>query len=146
MQILQNIHSIFATMAQQEHNVIDNACGAVARIMYAHCNKIPLEQIFPNFLAALPLREDYQENEPVFNCILFLFGSGNAVAGKYIKQIFSLFGRVIGPRAVGGVNSTLQAQIIQQLQQFKMVFADQFSQVVNSLTADEKQAILSSLQ
>lgn len=55
----------------------DNASGAVARLITAHSEAVPLEQVLPVFLNALPLKADFAENEPVFNCLFHLFRSNN---------------------------------------------------------------------
>ena len=52
---------------------VDNAVAAVARmIMYGPAGGIPLGQVLPVMLAALPLETDFTENDTVYNCLLGL--------------------------------------------------------------------------
>ena len=52
---------------------VDNAVAAVARmIMYGPSGGIPLGQVLPVMLAALPLETDFTENDTVYNCLLGL--------------------------------------------------------------------------
>jgi hypothetical protein len=66
-------------------NTTDNAAGAVARMIIAHPEAVPLDQVLPVFINALPLKADYEENQPVFECIFKLFGANNA----YVSSSFS---------------------------------------------------------
>ena len=51
----------------------DNAVAAVARmIMHGPSSGIPLGQVLPVMLAALPLETDFSENETVYTCLLGL--------------------------------------------------------------------------
>ena len=48
---------------------LDNACGCVCRMIMAHPDKVPIADILPVLIDLLPLKEDYEENEPIFTCI-----------------------------------------------------------------------------
>jgi hypothetical protein len=48
---------------------LDNACGCVCRMIMAHQDKVPVDDILPVLVDLLPLKEDYEENEPIFECI-----------------------------------------------------------------------------
>ena len=65
---LQALHPLFAS---PDPTVIDNACGAVARIIttFPASPNVPIEYILPTLLPALPLRKDHQEDEPVWRCV-----------------------------------------------------------------------------
>jgi hypothetical protein len=54
-------------------NARDNAAGAVARIILKDCDVVPLDQVLPVLLEALPLKNDFIENRVVFRCIFHLF-------------------------------------------------------------------------
>lgn len=72
-QVLQKLHGLFVNNAYV--NTIDNACGAVSRIIVTNPSSVPLPQVLPALFSALPLKIDYAENKAVFNCIFFLFGT-----------------------------------------------------------------------
>ncbi|KAF7423065.1 hypothetical protein PC9H_010259 [Pleurotus ostreatus] len=47
-------------------NARDNAAGAIGRTIIRNTAAIPLGQVLPVFIDALPLKNDYLENRPVF--------------------------------------------------------------------------------
>ncbi|XP_054850863.1 importin-4 isoform X2 [Eublepharis macularius] len=61
-------------IAQEQNNrVADNVCGAVARMVMANPGGVPIGQVFPVLLRALPLKEDFEEYKTVFRCISFIY-------------------------------------------------------------------------
>ena len=48
---------------------LDNAAGCVCRMIMAHQDKVPIDDILPVLVDLLPLKEDYEENKPIFECI-----------------------------------------------------------------------------
>ena len=73
--ILSVLHPLFEN--QSFPGTTDNASGAVARLILAHPNAVPLDQVLPVFLNALPLKSDFAENEPVFESLFYLFRANN---------------------------------------------------------------------
>ena len=60
---------------------VDNAAAAVARIiMFCPPTYVPLGQVLPVLLSALPLKTDMTENETVYNCLLGLWNMMNVNA------------------------------------------------------------------
>ncbi len=47
----------------------DNASGCVCRMIMAHSDKVPIDDIMPVLVDLLPLKEDYEENAPIYECI-----------------------------------------------------------------------------
>lgn len=50
----------------------DNAAGCVSRMIMKHQDRVPIEAVLPALVELLPLKEDFEENEPVFKMILGL--------------------------------------------------------------------------
>lgn len=75
MAILQGLHPLFTQQPTPE--VMDNACGAVSRMIMAAPAQLPLDKVFPVLLTALPLKKDFVENETVFKMLLSLFRVNN---------------------------------------------------------------------
>ncbi|KAL7577307.1 hypothetical protein ACA910_002046 [Epithemia clementina (nom. ined.)] len=48
---------------------VDNSAAAVARMIMASPESVPLDQVFPVFLRALPLKMDMTENTTVYQCL-----------------------------------------------------------------------------
>jgi hypothetical protein len=89
--ILTALYPLFQN--QPVPNITDNAAGAVARLIMANPNALPLDQVLPVFVSVLPLKADFAENEPVFNCLFSLFRANNPVVSPsfYITHIYLLY-------------------------------------------------------
>lgn len=112
--ILQALHRLFilpsnATAAQQ--NAKDNAAGAVGRIIIRYANFIPLEQVLPVFLGALPLK-DHLENRPVFRALFQLFETHGTLLYPYLDQLLPVFGYVLDPSGKDQLGDDIRPQLI----------------------------------
>lgn len=61
-QLLQRIHPLLSDDAPA---VVDNACGAAARVLQAHAARLPVPQVLQVLLQHLPIRKDWEEVHPV---------------------------------------------------------------------------------
>lgn len=70
--ILQKLENILQT---KEAHCMDNAAGCVARLIMKHKDKVPVSEVLPALVNSgiLPLKQDYQENEPVWKMIVGLY-------------------------------------------------------------------------
>ncbi|CAO3593935.1 unnamed protein product [Absidia cylindrospora] len=109
--ILSALHPLFQDQALV--NTTDNATGAVARLILAHPDAMPLDQVLPVFTGALPLKADFAENEPVFNCIFQLFRSNNAFVFAHIPQFLQVFTVVLSDEEQ--LTEATRAQLIELL-------------------------------
>ncbi|KAF9109142.1 hypothetical protein BGX27_007951 [Mortierella sp. AM989] len=91
--ILTALYPLF--QGQNLDNVTDNACGAVARMIMKHPNAVPVEQVLPVFIQALPLKRDYEENEPVYKLLFSLIRSQNAWVFANLAQILAIFAEIL---------------------------------------------------
>lgn len=57
---------------QQVARLLDNAAGCVSRMIMRHPGHVPVQQVLPSLVQLLPLREDYDENKPVYRMIVQL--------------------------------------------------------------------------
>lgn len=84
-QVLQALSQV---VTREEHaGVLDNVCGAIARLIIANSALIPLEQVLPVLVQKLPLREDFHENKAVFKSIQSLLTQNNEVLLKMLDRI-----------------------------------------------------------
>lgn len=70
--ILQKLESMLGV---KEARCMDNAAGCVARLIMKHKDKVPVSDVLPALVnsGVLPLKQDYQENEPVWKMIVGLY-------------------------------------------------------------------------
>ena len=77
-----------------------------------HPDVYPFFQVFPGILQCLPLKEDFDENHPVYSCIIELFSDQHSLIRQYLPQLLAVFSQVLPsgtlqegklPRGGGGV-------------------------------------------
>ncbi|CAG8438463.1 984_t:CDS:10 [Funneliformis caledonium] len=93
--ILSRLHPLFN--GKSELNVTDNACGAVCRMIIKCPQAIPIDQVLDVIMDTLPLKQDYEENEPVFKCIFYLFRANNSFVLNHIPDFLKIFAQVLSP-------------------------------------------------
>ena len=77
--------------------LLDNAAGCVGRMVKKAPQNVPLEDVLPRLVEILPLKEDFDENEPVFDMIVSLYQQGNGVVQGLTGQLMPVFEKVMGP-------------------------------------------------
>lgn len=80
--------------SEPDNAVRDNAAGAVARMIMAHPESIPLNQVLPVFLKVLPLKEDLEESMAVYSCICSLVLSSNSHILSLVPEMVNIFAQV----------------------------------------------------
>lgn len=96
-------------------NAKDNAAGAVGRLIVRNTAAIPLDQVLPVFIEALPLKNDYLENRPVFRAIFHLFRNNGSALLPYLDQLLQVFATVLDPNASDQVGDEIRAELISLL-------------------------------
>ena len=72
--ILSKLENLLHTTGAR---IQDNASGCVCRMIMAHEDRVPLNDILSVLVDLLPLKEDFEENGPVYRCIYQLCKSPN---------------------------------------------------------------------
>lgn len=72
LQAISPLFSIDPSRGESSAACVDNAVASVSRMIMASPNHVPLGQVLPVFLKALPLKTDMTENETVYTCLLGL--------------------------------------------------------------------------
>ena len=86
----------------QEARAKDNAAGCVSRMIMKHPDNVPMAQVVPALLDILPLRSDFDENEPVYETIIDL-----CKCALYETLSYYILASVPAPSALRLTNSTL---------------------------------------
>ena len=93
-QILQAISPLFnidSSKGDPSAACIDNAAAGVSRMIMASPTNVPMSQVLPVVLKALPLKNDMTENETIYKCLLGLLQMNNADAIAQKAEIRRIF-------------------------------------------------------
>ncbi|KAF9105739.1 hypothetical protein BGX29_011522 [Mortierella sp. GBA35] len=116
--LLTALYPLF--QGQDLSNVTDNACGAVARMIMKYPNVVPVEQVLPVFVQALPLKIDFEENEPVYKLLFSLIRSQNAWIFNNLPQLLAVFADVL-PRE-GELKPATRLEMLEIIKQLNQQF------------------------
>ncbi|KAH8816216.1 armadillo-type protein [Xylogone sp. PMI_703] len=94
--ILRKLEPLLHT---QVARTLDNACGCVSRMIMAHPDKVPIGDIMPVLVGLLPLKEDFEENKPIFECIAGLYHHQNPTIIELTPKLIPVFAHVLGEPA-----------------------------------------------
>jgi importin-4 len=111
--ILQPVFNVAPDAPQARLNARDNAVGAVARLIVRNTAAVPLEQVLPIFVDALPLKVDYLENRPVFRALFHLFRTNPSSLFPYMDRLLQVFAHVLDPSGPDQVGDEIRADLIQ---------------------------------
>ncbi|KAI1801966.1 ARM repeat-containing protein [Daldinia bambusicola] len=75
----------------------DNAAGCLCRMILAHPDQIPIADVLPALVDLLPLKEDYEENKPVYQCLHKLYVLSNPTVQELTPKLLNVFQQVLGP-------------------------------------------------
>ncbi|KAL0335221.1 UNVERIFIED_CONTAM: hypothetical protein Sradi_4734000 [Sesamum radiatum] len=98
--VLPRLYPLFGE-SEPDNAVRDNAAGAVARMIMAHPESIPLNQVdslhlagATCFAASASFERDYEESTSVYGCICNLVLSSNAQILSLVPQLVNIFAQV----------------------------------------------------
>ena len=92
-QILQLLEPLLQTELAR---TLDNASGCVSRMIMAHPDRVPISQVLPVLIDILPLKEDFEENKPIYECIVGLYQHGDATVQQLTQKLVPVFNHVLG--------------------------------------------------
>jgi importin-4 len=94
-QILAKLESILRIT---ECRCQDNGAGAVSRLILKHKDKVPVSQVLPALVDSgiLPLKDDYQENEPLWTMIVQLYRDQDETIMSLTPKLAPIMMSVLG--------------------------------------------------
>ncbi|KAG6821184.1 hypothetical protein H0H93_004004 [Arthromyces matolae] len=110
---LQPLFNVTPDSPAAKLNAKDNAAGAVARLIVRNTTAVPLDQVLPIFIDALPLKNDYLENRPVFRAIFHLFQTNGAALYPFLDRLLLVFAHVLDPSHAEQVGDDVRSDLIQ---------------------------------
>nr|KAJ3419498.1 hypothetical protein HK105_006877 [Polyrhizophydium stewartii] len=141
-QLLQLLHPFFKSTAKS--NLADNACGTVARMILRAPGAVPLDQVLPVFVEALPLKRDFVENESVIKCLLGLLDAQNAAAVALLPRIVHVFGQMLAPPAAQ-LRDADRSSLVGFMNSMRTHRAAEFEAIVAAMPADARDAVVRAL-
>ncbi|KAI8824519.1 armadillo-type protein [Fimicolochytrium jonesii] len=145
MQILQSLRPMFDTHGKIAGNLADNASGAVCRMIMKNPSLIPLDQVLPVVLDNLPLKKDYEENEPVYRCILHLVRTNNPLLLQNMPKLLNIFAQALSPPE-GQLKDNTRAEILELLTTLKTHHLESFQTMVAGMDPAHAQSLAVLLQ
>ncbi|KAK7030669.1 importin N-terminal domain-containing protein [Favolaschia claudopus] len=116
LQLLGALRPLFNVQPDSPANVMnarDNAAGAVARMIVRNVAAVPLDQVLPVIIAALPLRHDLLENRPIFRALFFLFRTNGAALHPYVGNLLPVFAHVLDPNVPDQLGDEIRGELVQ---------------------------------
>lgn len=123
----------------------DNALGAVARVLAGPgaAAALPLESMLPPMLAALPLREDLSEAEPVYGMLCGLLTGDQAQRlVALVPSIVAAFGCAL---AQVGLPAGAKANVARTLAALRVQYPAALEPLLAALPAEQQAALAAAL-
>jgi hypothetical protein len=101
-EIMKNLPAIFSKLeplldAQDQARLLDNTAGCVSRLISKYPSKIPIAEVLPRLVQLLPLREDYEENTPIYGMLVKLYQANEPTVQQLTPQLMPVFEKVLSP-------------------------------------------------
>jgi len=81
----------------KDARIKDNAAGCLCRMIMAHPDRVPISEVLPALVGLLPLKDDFEENSPVFQCIMKLYEAGEPTIQSLTPNLIPVFQSVLSP-------------------------------------------------
>ena len=81
---------IDVTLREDDRYVLDNICGAFARLILTKKSCIPMDKVFPILMKHLPLGEDFVENTTLLKCFVFLLKNKDEQFNHHLAQVLTV--------------------------------------------------------
>lgn len=111
--ILGKLESVLSAGPDTNPRILDNAAGCVARMVIAHADQLPLQDLLNALLGLLPLKEDYEENEPVFDMLVKLYQEQNQAVFSVTQRLVPVFAAVLAPQPEGQLKDETRQKVVE---------------------------------
>ncbi|KAF3761415.1 ARM repeat-containing protein [Cryphonectria parasitica EP155] len=75
----------------------DNATGCVCRMIISHPDRVPISDVLPVLVGLLPLKADFEENKPVYECLYKLYEANEPTVQSLTPKLIGVFEEVLSP-------------------------------------------------
>ncbi|KKK22692.1 hypothetical protein P175DRAFT_0497618 [Aspergillus ochraceoroseus IBT 24754] len=98
-EIVKEFPTILSRLEQCLHQDVsrlqDNATGCLSRMILRHRDNIPIKEVLPVLVSILPLKNDYEENDPLYRMICQMYKWEDATIRELTPQFLPIFQTVL---------------------------------------------------
>uniref|UniRef100_A0A6I8P8H9 Importin 4 n=2 Tax=Ornithorhynchus anatinus TaxID=9258 RepID=A0A6I8P8H9_ORNAN len=135
--------SLSSLLAHERHGrVLDNICGALARLLLSGLPGKPPHQVLPTLLRSLPLREDMEEWSTVSRCLCFLYRDRPQQVVETAPELLRVCSLVLGSDRLPQDSQAALRLLVTQLAQHH---ADHFQRALGSLPPEKARDLQAAL-
>jgi len=91
------LHKLEPMLQIKDARIKDNAAGCLCRMIMAHPDRVPISSVLPALVGLLPLKDDYEENTPVYQCLFKLYEAGEPTIQGLTPNLIPVFKAVLSP-------------------------------------------------
>lgn len=142
--ILQHLVAVSQSPKGNNARVMDNTCAAICRMILARPDAIPLDQVVPLVLQNLPLKEDVEEFQVVYNCITFLFANHQPLFLSQLHQVLRILAQDLSLGTKLPVE--LHPQVAKLLHELSTQHAATMQTASNGLSAEQLDVLQKMIQ
>ncbi|KAL2870734.1 putative importin beta-4 subunit [Aspergillus lucknowensis] len=98
-EIVKEFPTILSRLEQLFHQDVsrlqDNATGCLSRMILKHRDHVPVKEALPVLVTILPLKNDYEENDPLYRMICQMYKWEDATIRELTPQLIPIFQSVL---------------------------------------------------
>lgn len=98
-EIVAEFPTILSRLEQCLHQDVsrlqDNATGCLSRMILKHRENVPIKEVLPVLIGILPLKNDYEENDPLFRMICQMYKWEDPTIRELTPQLLPIFQSVL---------------------------------------------------
>lgn len=107
-----------------------------------HPGGVPFFQVFPGILQCLPLKEDFDENHPVYSCIIELFSDQHTLIRQFLPQLLAVFSQVLPS---GTLQEGIRAGLISMVQSVQHQSPQRFQNILAEMPPEHAQVLVTAV-
>ena len=126
--------------------VVDNACGAIARILLAVSPaQLPLSQVLPPLFVHLPLKFDHEEDGVVFEALAHLTHAAWSEVHPHLERMLEIVATALAPGNVAELTADARKAIASLLGLLTRAHAQETMAAASKLSADAQACLQSGM-
>ncbi|KAL2799051.1 armadillo-type protein [Aspergillus keveii] len=98
-ELVKEFPTILSRLEQCLHQDVsrlqDNATGCLSRMILKHRESVPIKEVLPVLVSILPLKNDYEENDPLYRMICQMYKWEDATIRELTPQFLPVFQSVL---------------------------------------------------